>query len=348
MDPDTLCFTVYDSFRQALLTRVCPTDHGMTLDQVNMQNVYGLGEQFQTPGAADGDWIGKTRTPGSNYGNAHVAFRWRVQRKCAVSDHVYGRPEFDELRALYRHGLSAELGFHDFDLESQSVGGRFGIFRSVRFSFLGDDLPMLRENFMDLVGHPLVPPKKAFGLWVSEFGYHNWGEVDDKLTTLRAHHFPVDGFVLDVYWFGGYYPNSPTSQMGNFDWDLKNFPNPAKKVAQYWNDQGVGLMLSENSYIGQNLENFSSMANRGFLAKSGNATGGTAINSAWWGQGGMIDWTNPQAGAAWHNEHRKKLTDIGITFHWTDLGEPEMFNEDNYYAGMRWNRTSASGCSQRL
>ena len=113
---------------------------------------------------------------------------------------------------------------------------------------------------MDLVGHPLVPPKKAFGLWVSEFGYHNWGDVDSRLLTLRFHRFPIDGFVLDVYWFGGYVPNQPTSEFGTMDWDYKNFPDPENKiVAHYWNDEGLGLMLSESSYIGKNLPNFDSM-----------------------------------------------------------------------------------------
>lgn len=37
----------------------------------------------------------------------------------------------------------------------------------------GPDLPTLRKSYMDLVGHPTVPPKKALGLWVSTFGYHN-------------------------------------------------------------------------------------------------------------------------------------------------------------------------------
>ena len=46
----------------------------MTLGSLKMQNVYGLGEQFVNPGEANGDWLGKIRSPGNKYGNAHVPF----------------------------------------------------------------------------------------------------------------------------------------------------------------------------------------------------------------------------------------------------------------------------------
>ena len=42
-----------------------------------------------------------------------------------------------------------------------------------------------------------------FGLWVSEDGYDQWEELDSKLKTLRDPQFPLDGFVLDLEWFGG-------------------------------------------------------------------------------------------------------------------------------------------------
>src|SRR5690606_13005785 len=55
----------------------------------------------------------------------------------------------------------------------------------------GKDLPDLRSDFMELVGRPPVPPKKVFGLWMSEFSYDNWAEVDDTINSLRANDFPI-------------------------------------------------------------------------------------------------------------------------------------------------------------
>src|SRR5690606_25584835 len=71
------------------------------------------------------------------------------------------------------------------------------------YTMTGADLPDLRKDYMELTGRPPVPPKKTFGLWVSEYGYDNWGEIDGTLSGLRTAKFPVDGFMLDVQWFGG-------------------------------------------------------------------------------------------------------------------------------------------------
>jgi len=35
-----------------------------------MQHVYGLGEQFITPGEPNGDWVGRVRSPGNEFGNS--------------------------------------------------------------------------------------------------------------------------------------------------------------------------------------------------------------------------------------------------------------------------------------
>jgi alpha-glucosidase len=47
----------------------------------------------------------------------------------------------------------------------------------------------------------------------------------------------------------------------------------------------------------------------------------------------MIDWTNPDAGDYWHQQKRLALSKMGITSHWLDLGEPEMYYEHALYYG---------------
>ena len=54
----------------------------------------------------------------------------------------------------------------------------------------------------------------------------------------------------------------------------------------------------------------------------------------WWGRGGMIDWTQPAAGTHWHNTQRDHLVDEGVTGHWLDLGEPEMYDANDWTAGV--------------
>ena len=61
-------------------------------------------------------------------------------------------------------------------------------------------------------------------MWISEYGFDDWHELEDKLRTLRAHHFPVDGFVMDLQWFGGVKRDSDATKMGCLRWDERSFP----------------------------------------------------------------------------------------------------------------------------
>jgi alpha-glucosidase (family GH31 glycosyl hydrolase) len=133
----------------------------------------------------------------------------------------------------------------------------------------GPDLPDLRSDYMELTGTPPVPPRKALGLWISEFGYKNFKEIDALRDGLRAANFPVDGFVLDLNWFGGVVPNDRTkSTMGRLDWDEDqtpqlasnpySFPNPDAKIKEYQGED-IGLINIEESYLANTTDTFSQM-----------------------------------------------------------------------------------------
>jgi alpha-glucosidase len=197
----------------------------------------------------------------------------------------------------------------------------------------GPDLPDIRRDYMDLTGRPPVPPKKMFGMWISEWGFESWTEIDNKLATLRANKFPVDGFVLDAQWFGGIQGNTEASHMGALTWDTP-FPNAASKIAAYKNNEGVGIMTIEESNIAKGQSAHADMANRGYLVRAGSATAAPVYMDQWWGKGGMIDWTLPAAGDYWHDLKRQKLINDGVMGHWTDLGEPETYDANDWTNGV--------------
>src|SRR5262249_8645586 len=122
--------------------------------------------------------------------------------------------------ALFLDHLNAQ----DWDFTGSPWRVRTGGEQIRGYLFAGHDLHHLRRRYLDLVGHRLVPPKKMFGLWVSEFGYDNWEDLESKLRSLRADHFPVDGFLMDLQWFGGVFTRP--SHMGELTWDTANFPDP--------------------------------------------------------------------------------------------------------------------------
>ncbi len=336
VDPVTLCFTATDIAREPdlLLSTVCPLDlakeyKGVTFTPETFTNAYGLGEQFTDAGVMDGDWAGRIRASG-DYGNFQGPWN-------------NGNVGNDQFPIVYLAGAGSDSYALFFDNQYKQVWAFDkapwrAVMRgeALRFYLLaGPDLPDLRQDYMELTGRPPVPPKKALGLWISEYGFDNWAELEDKLRTLRENRFPVDGFVLDLQWYGGIQANSDDTRMGSLTWDEANFPDPQEEIARLRDEEGVGIVVIEQSYVGKGLPEHAALAEEGYLVRDGCETCPPAYlaSNPWWGQGGMIDWTNDAAGAFWHDWKRQPLIAAGVVGHWTDLGEPEAYKAGAWYWG---------------
>lgn len=336
----TLCASVYDTTRSPnlLLQTTCPLNlsqawKGLTFTKESMQNAYGLGEQFFMGGSADGDWDGRVRSPGGFYGNAMVydtdngpVGNAQIPVMFAVGPNSSGYGMF--LDHVYKTRWDFTLSGY-WQVETWGDQIRW-------YTMTGPDLPDLRKDYMELTGRPPVPPKKALGLWVSEYSYDSWTEIDNRLGTLRTNKFPIDGFVLDLEWFGGVTAGSDNTLMGTLTWDPASFPNPATKIASYQNNEGIGLIPIEESYVGKNLTEHTNLANQGYLVRAGCSTCAPVYltTNDWWGRGGMIDWTQDAAGNYWHDNKRQPLINDGVVGHWLDLGEPEMYDANDWVAGV--------------
>jgi alpha-glucosidase len=336
VNPFTLVVTVTDKTRTPALTltslsplNLSQPRKGLTISREAFHHVYGLGEQFITAGSSEGDWVGRARTGGNAHGNAMVGWNGGAVGNCQFPVAYFVGDQHACYALFLDDNYRQEWSFvgSPWKLESGGAALRWYI-------MTGPDLPDLRKDYLELVGHPLVPPRKAFGLWVSEYGFDNWAELESKLLTLRSNKFPVDGFVLDLQWFGGVTPGSDDSRMGTLDWDLARFPNPAAKIAQLAANEGIGLILIEESYVSKNLPEHAQLAQAGYLVRQ--QAGGQPVYltaNSWWGKGGMIDWSNEQGADYWHDAKRQALIQAGVLGHWTDLGEPEMYDPSGWYDG---------------
>src|SRR5262249_24091208 len=161
-----------------------------------------------------------------------------------------------------------------------------------------------------------------FGLWVSEFGFDSWDELESKLSSLRANRFPIDGFLLDLQWFGGVFRNP--SAIGSLTFDETHFPDPGREISRLRDEQGVGVMLIEEPYVDRSQPIHDDLVRLGDTPLECAGCGSVELVS-WWGRGTMLDWTNPAAADRWHDHKRQPLIDMGVMGHWTDLGEPEDF-----------------------
>lgn len=342
---DGNCWMISDISRAAaqVLTRLCVNNWTTTTLQLGLSaegnnGVYGLGQKLSTSRTVP-SWLGEQRHTGNVDGNA------MTYSDIAASGNTQVPVAYVLGEGLRNYGLffdtpyALQFDFAGSNWKVDSARESLGV-----FVFTGPNLADLRRDYLQLTGKPPVPPLKAFGLWLSEYGYDNWGELDSKLTTLRSNGFPIDGAVLDLQWFGGITSGSGDTSMGKLSWDNRNFPNAHAKVAQYGAD-GLGLMLIEESYIGSELPEHKQLADQRYLAMNCPFPCTDAVlleTNPWWGIGGMMDWSNPNAGAFWHDSKRVSLINDGVLGHWTDLGEPEIYDSSAKYFGFNWYGTQAT------
>lgn len=355
-----LCLTVRDRQKQnAYLTTVCPQAlgqplKGLDIDPGQMQHVYGLGQEFKLPGSADGDWTALGVREGQEFGNAFRQFDGGAIGNVQIPVYYAVGPNNLNYALFMDNVYKQRWDFVANWWQARMFGDQ------LRFYIMtGPDLRDLRADYLELTGRPPVPPRKAFGLWVSEFGYDNWNEVDDLLRGLRNNNFPIDGFVLDLNWFGGVALNQPSrSAMGRLNWDENQdplvadgryfFPNPADKIRQYAADH-IRLSAIEESYLANTTDTYRQMpANLMAYQRSNNncdlnrQSNPVELNATdFWGIGRMIDWSDRAAGEWVHTQRRfPNLTRLGINVHWTDLGEPERYDPGACYEGVE---TTAAG-----
>lgn len=328
---DALCATLTDVRRGRVLSRFCPAvgreRDGLTMTKERTERLYGLGQAFAEPGT-DPSWLGRIRRPGGPHGNAMVPFHG-------------GKVGDTQIPVLYALGGARYALFldepapltWDFRDDPWTVRVERDAGAPIRwYVAVGETLPELRAKVMALLGRPPVPPKRAFGLFISEYGYDDWTELRSKIDSLRKNRFPVDAAVLDLQWFGGIESKSEKSRMGALTFDLQRFPEPKKVIAELEEKRGIAVVPIEESYVSRGLPAYRALADAGFLVRARRA-GEPADFESWWGSGGMIDWTSRKAGDFWHDQKRQALVELGVLGHWTDLGEPEDYDPNAWYVG---------------
>jgi alpha-glucosidase (family GH31 glycosyl hydrolase) len=308
----------------------------LSIATADLTDVYGLGETFDDNYEFTPNRLGRVTETAGDYGNIMKSYGGG-----AVAEILFP--------VAYAMGRQSETFLMTLDntykqvWDLKSATWRIGMFGDQIAGFAGVAANPLnaRRMYMDLTGKAPVPPRKIFGYWMSEYGYENWNEIDDKLSGMRQDHFPIDGFFLDLQWFGNVTAGSDYTNMGRVSFDESNFPDPKGRINSYKQD-GIGLIAIEESYVGKALKEYQTLGSQGFLAHqcgqsttpsylTGDVTGNT---SEWWGRGGMIDWSNDEGAMYWHNTKRQKLIDLGLIGHWLDLGEPEMFDPQSCYHGV--------------
>lgn len=199
--------------------------------------------------------------------------------------------------------------------------------RPVSYYYIGGvkTLADVTEQLSALTGRQELPPFWALGYITSKYGYHTQQETMGVIDTLRREGYPVDGIVLDLYWYG------KEQDMGRLEWEISQWPTPVKMLKDL-KRKGVNMVIISQPYVlrnGRAVDNYNTLAPQGLFVRD--AAGKPHDVKIWVGEGGMWDVSNDLT-RQWLRQRYKELTDMGVTGWWGDLGEPEVHPETMVHA----------------
>lgn len=179
-------------------------------------------------------------------------------------------------------------------------------------------------QYTKLTGRQELPPFWALGYITSKYGYKTESETRGVIDTLKRNDYPVDGVVLDLYWYG------KEEDMGRLAWDPTQWPTH-KKMLSDLKKNGVNTIIISQPYVlknGRAIDNYNTLSPKGMFCRD--SAGNTHDVTIWVGTGGMFDVSNPDT-RLWLRNRYKQLTEEGVGGWWGDLGEPEVHPETIFH-----------------
>ncbi|SEG99497.1 alpha-D-xyloside xylohydrolase [Nonomuraea solani] len=178
----------------------------------------------------------------------------------------------------------------------------------------GPTPPEILDRYDLLTCRPALPPKWAFGTWISSgFCVDSQERVLARARTIRERGIPCDVLHLDTYW-------QSDGHWSDLRWDPVNFPDPGAMLAEL-DTMGFKVCLWMNPYISHLSPAFREGTDAGYFLK--NQDGEVYVADCWHGSFpacGIVDFTDPAA-AAWFKDLLRPLLRQGVAAFKTDFAE---------------------------
>jgi len=215
-------------------------------------------------------------------------------------------------------------GYIDFGASRpNTMEAGFAAGRLDAYIILGSSAEQMLANYATLTGKQPLPPRWAFGNFVSRFGYRSQAQAQDVVAKMKAARFPMDAVIVDIFWFG----DSIKNTLGNLDFVNRTaWPNPDKMMADLKAQQIKTILVTEPFFL-KGTKNFS--ASQPHLATD-SAGKPFMLTDFYFGNGGLLDLFKPEA-AQWFWQFYHQLGKRGVAGWWGDLGEPERHPEAMYH-----------------
>ena len=170
------------------------------------------------------------------------------------------------------------------------------------------------KEFRTLIGRSYIPPKWAFGLAQSRWGYKTEEDVREVARQYKEHDLPLDMICMDIDYMQDY---------ADFTVNKERFPDLAKLSADL-KAQGIRLVpiIDAGVRIDSNDPTCTEGLEKGYFCKK--ADGTPFVAAVWPGKAYFADFLRPEV-REWFGHKYKALTDCGIEGFWNDMNEPALF-----------------------
>ena len=177
----------------------------------------------------------------------------------------------------------------------------------------GNENAICRE-FRTLIGRSYIPPKWAFGLAQSRWGYKTEEDVREVARQYKEHDLPLDMICMDIEYMQDY---------ADFTVNKERFPDLAKLSADL-KAQGIRLVpiIDAGVRIDPNDPTCTEGLEKGYFCKKADET--PFVAAVWPGKAYFADFLRPEV-REWFGHKYKALTDCGIEGFWNDMNEPSLF-----------------------
>ena len=170
------------------------------------------------------------------------------------------------------------------------------------------------KEFRTLIGRSYIPPRWAFGLAQSRWGYKTEEDVREVARQYKEHDLPLDMICMDIDYMQDY---------ADFTVNRERFPDLAKLSADL-KAQGIRLVpiIDAGVRIDPNDPTCTEGLEKGYFCKK--ADGTPFVAAVWPGKAYFADFLRPEV-REWFGHKYKALTDCGIEGFWNDMNEPSLF-----------------------
>ena len=178
----------------------------------------------------------------------------------------------------------------------------------------GENAYDIVKQFRKLIGRSYIPPKFAFGLGQSRWGYKTREDFENVAKGYRENQIPLDMIYMDIDYMQDYKDFTLNEK------EFSDFPD----FVQGMKEQGIRLVpiIDAGVKMEEGYSVYEEGVKNNYFCKR--EDGSDFAAAVWPGYTHFPDLLNPEA-RKWFGDHYRDLIDQGIEGFWNDMNEPAIF-----------------------